>query len=186
MLRLLKGSDARIRTVSERVGLVTHLKVLYDTGHRAVERYDFRAALRGNDILADDVLNTEHVDESNEMSTIKEEVEVMGMLVQRRPERTQELKEKLAAYQKNVLRSPFDEYKEQKEAALDEKHQRAVGHAIPVHWVTKITDLNRVGSSYLAYGNQASLAHVYGNAALFVEVPAIGEGVRALCAPGVE
>ncbi|KAJ7816851.1 hypothetical protein B0H14DRAFT_3743117 [Mycena olivaceomarginata] len=172
ILRLLKGSDARIRTVSERIGLATHLKVL--------------AALRGNDILADDVLNTEHVDEGNDMSTIKEEVEAMGTLVQRRPERTQELKEKLAAYQKDVPRSRLDEYKEQEEAARDEKRQRATGHAIPVHWVTKITELNRVGSSYLAYGNQASLGHVYGNAALFVEVPAIGEGVRAFCAPGVE
>jgi hypothetical protein len=186
ILRLLKGSDARIRTVSERIGLATHLKVLYDTGHGAIERYNFRAALRGNDILADDVLNTEHVDEGNDMSTIKEEVEAMGTLVQRRPERTQELKEKLAAYQKDVPRSRLDEYKEQEEAARDEKHQRAAGHAIPVHWVTKITELNRVGSSYLAYGNQASLGHVYGNAALFVEVPAIGEGVRAFCAPGVE
>ncbi|KAJ7325949.1 hypothetical protein DFH08DRAFT_1028017 [Mycena albidolilacea] len=186
ILWLLKGSDARIRTVSERIGLATHLKVLYDTGDGVVERYNFRAALRGNDILADDVLNTEHVDEGNDMSTIKEEVEAMGTLVQRRPERTQELKEKLAAYQKDVPRSRFDEYKEQEEAARDEKHQRAAGQAIPVHWVTKITELNRVGSSHLAYGNQASLGHVYGNAALFVEVPAVGEGVRAFCAPGVE
>ncbi|KAF8167057.1 hypothetical protein K438DRAFT_2064776 [Mycena galopus ATCC 62051] len=53
----------------------------------------------------------------------------------------------------------------------------AVG--IPVHWVTKITNFNRVGSSYIAYGNDASIQHVYGNAALFVQVPAFGEGVRA-------
>ncbi|KAJ7253769.1 hypothetical protein B0H12DRAFT_986977, partial [Mycena haematopus] len=31
VLRLLKGSDARIRTISERVGLVTHVKVLYES-----------------------------------------------------------------------------------------------------------------------------------------------------------
>ncbi|KAJ6569373.1 hypothetical protein B0H19DRAFT_1257014 [Mycena capillaripes] len=50
--------------------------------------------------------------------------------------------------------------------------------AIPVHRVTRLTELNRTSSTYTAYGNEPSLGHVYGNAALFVQVPALGKGVR--------
>jgi hypothetical protein len=50
------------------------------------------------------------------------------------------------------------------------------GAEVPVHWVTRVTELHRVGSSYLAYGNEPSLGHMYGNAALFARVPACCRG----------
>jgi hypothetical protein len=31
----------------------------------------------------------------------------------------------------------------------------------------------------MVYGNDASIEHVYGNAAIFVTIPAFGEGLRA-------
>ncbi|KAJ7898892.1 hypothetical protein B0H14DRAFT_2556948 [Mycena olivaceomarginata] len=56
-----------------------------------------------------------------------------------------------------------------------EPKQESVESA-PVHWVTKITELNRVCSHYIRYGNDASMGHIYGNAALFVRVPAFNDG----------
>ncbi|KAJ7107849.1 hypothetical protein C8R44DRAFT_885245 [Mycena epipterygia] len=86
VLQMLKGSDARIRTVSERVGPTTQVKILYNSG----ENY----CGAGHDVLADDVLE-------------------------------------------------------------------------------EIMHLNRVGSQYIAYGNETSLGHIYG-----ISVPAIGVGVH--------
>ncbi|KAJ7034207.1 hypothetical protein C8F04DRAFT_1260216 [Mycena alexandri] len=135
ILHMLKGGDARVRTVSERVGLTTHVKILYDTGEIDDEA--------GRDVLADDVLNTAQINEEYD-TDLTQEIARMGMVLDRREGRTQELKE---------------------------KHKKK--------WVTKITDTNRVRSEYLAYGNEASIGYIYGNAALFVEVPAAGEGIRA-------
>ncbi|KAJ7815985.1 hypothetical protein B0H14DRAFT_1402052 [Mycena olivaceomarginata] len=86
VLRLLKGSDARVRTVSERVGLATHVKILYDSGANYYEG-------GGHDVLADDVLNTEDVNESYDMS-LQAAIEGMGVVLQRGEQRTQELEEK--------------------------------------------------------------------------------------------
>ncbi|KAJ7655334.1 hypothetical protein B0H17DRAFT_1021636 [Mycena rosella] len=148
VLQLLKGSDARIRTVSERVGLATHVKMLYDSG-------DSNEV--GHDVLADHVLFLEYVYEDN--VPLRTEVEQRGIVLKRGPER-----------RKVMRRGRRDDYEEPSEG-------------VTVHWVTKITKLNRVGSGYVAQGNEASLAYVYGNAALFVSVPKIGEGVRADVVP---
>ncbi|KAJ7661116.1 hypothetical protein B0H14DRAFT_3077413, partial [Mycena olivaceomarginata] len=158
VLRLLKGSDARVRTVSERVGLATHVKILYDSGENYYEG-------GGHDVLADDVLNTEDVNESYDMS-LQAAIESMGVILQRGEQRTQELKEKAGRVGESW---DYDEDEEEK----------PLRDAVEVHWVTKITELNRVSSTYVAYGNDASIQHVYGNAALFVHVPASGEGIRA-------
>ncbi|KAJ6469401.1 hypothetical protein C8R45DRAFT_908810 [Mycena sanguinolenta] len=141
VLRLLKGSDARIRTISERVGLSTHVKVLYESVPEG-SKYGLDYVIKdGNDVLADDELQQKYTDYR----------------------------------QRGYLHNAGE---------LDE--MKAAGEGVPVHWVTKITDLNRVDSSYLAYGNEATIAYVYGNAALFVQVPPVGEGVRALAAAKVE
>ncbi|KAJ6513659.1 hypothetical protein C8R47DRAFT_1206964 [Mycena vitilis] len=125
ILQLLKGDDARIRTISQRVGLATHVKILYHSGQNSFDGY-------GLDVLADDVLNTDEVSESAGMDA-QEEIEGMGVI-------------------------------------LDDAD---------VHWVTGITKRNRVRSSYVAYGNEASVKHFYGNAALFIRVPAFGKGIRS-------
>ncbi|KAJ7659231.1 hypothetical protein DFH06DRAFT_1327061 [Mycena polygramma] len=141
VLRILKGGDARIRTVSERIGLATSVKILYDSGQGS----DYA----GEDVIADEVLDTEH--------TIRRK----GVLLRRDAERAKEVAE-------------------DKDYDMDsDREPTASSTAVPVHWVTKITKLDRVGSSYVAYGNEPSIAHAYGNAALFVRVPAFGEGVRA-------
>ncbi|KAJ7643435.1 hypothetical protein DFH06DRAFT_1301333 [Mycena polygramma] len=151
ILTLLKGSDARIRTVSERLGLATHIKILYDSG----ENYCSRT---GRDVLADDILDMEGVNEEFQMD-LKAEIEKKGAILRRVDDRMQAIE-----------RKPLGRWDTQVEEPAD---------AISVHWVTTITKLNRVSSQYVAYGNETELNHVYGNAALFVTVPAVGDGVRS-------
>ncbi|KAJ6509859.1 hypothetical protein DFH09DRAFT_1100581 [Mycena vulgaris] len=135
VLQMLKGSDARIRTVSQRVSLDTHVKVLYNSG----ENYSGG----GHDVLADHVLNIE-VNEEYDMN-LQDEIEKMGVIFHRGEERMEYLKKK----------------------GLDRRwrtEKEKPNKALPVPWVTRITDLNH---------------HVYGNAALFVSVPAVEEGIRS-------
>ncbi|KAJ7138616.1 hypothetical protein C8R46DRAFT_1137377 [Mycena filopes] len=146
ILQLLKGGDARVRTVSERVGLVTRVKILYDTGEDDGQM--------GRDVLADDVLNTAHLDQED----LHEEIARNGVVLHRGAERLEE------------LRATRDQ--DYEEAPVEDEHK------VAIQWVTKITETNRVPSQYVAYGNEASIEHIYGNAALFVEVPAAGEGIR--------
>ncbi|KAJ7468267.1 hypothetical protein B0H11DRAFT_2305835 [Mycena galericulata] len=173
LLHLLKGADARIRTVAQRLGLPTAVQVLYDTS----ENYEYEEAVRkGRDVLADDVLNMEHVNESNGMS-LQEEIVKMGVVVQRPPKRAKELREER---NKKKYYRPEDCPPEEEEEQVGEiTPTPADADAIPVHWVTRITALNRVGSTYVRYGNEADIKNVYGNAALFVRVPAFGEGTMA-------
>ncbi|KAJ6550249.1 hypothetical protein B0H19DRAFT_1237211 [Mycena capillaripes] len=129
VLQMLKGSDARIRTVSEQAGLVTRVKVLYDSGSTSDEA--------GNDVLVDDVLNMEHFYESYEEGTkARKEIDSKGVVLA------------------------------QGEEQDDEDMEKEPVNSMAVHWVTKITETNRVTSRYIAYGNYPSIQHVYGNAAL--------------------
>ncbi|KAJ7141762.1 hypothetical protein C8R43DRAFT_954723 [Mycena crocata] len=168
VLRLLKGSDARIRTISQRAGLATQVKILYDSGSA-----DWYGVLRGRDVVTDDVLNTEDLCVGDgDQYMLSNEIERGGVILQRGPARAEEVKE---AAERNGM-WPAHDHGNAEAVETREQRQR---EGVPVHWVTKITELNRVGSQYLAYGNEPSIEHVYGNAALFVEVPAFGEGVRA-------
>ncbi|KAJ7093401.1 hypothetical protein B0H15DRAFT_905261 [Mycena belliarum] len=158
VLQMLKGSDARIRTSSERAGLTTHVKMLYNSGENDCGG--------GHDVLADYVLDTENV--NDEHISLEEEIEKHGVILQRGKERMSYLSKKglrKEGYTRRYMTT--DEPEKERDAP------------VAVHWVTMITEANRVGSHYVRYGNEASLGHVYGNAALFVSVPAVGEGVRA-------
>ncbi|KAJ7650769.1 hypothetical protein FB45DRAFT_1018152 [Roridomyces roridus] len=135
MLHLLKGSDAIIHTVAEKIGLTTQLKVFYEGG---VEYWSREEETLSHHIFADDVLNVEHINESYDMC-LWEELEKLGEQIQ---------------------------------------HTDG-GQGVDVQTVTGIDERNRVRSNYTAYGNEAEVGHVYGDAGLVVRIPAIGEGVRA-------
>ncbi|KAJ7748941.1 hypothetical protein B0H16DRAFT_1847966 [Mycena metata] len=102
---------------------------------------------------------------------LHEEIAGIGVIVERGDARMQELQ----ATRTPDYTSDDDSDKQQTRAG----NKKAVKNEVAVEWVTKITETNRVRSQYLAYGNEASIEHVYGNAALFVEVPAAGKGTRA-------
>ncbi|KAJ6515622.1 hypothetical protein C8R45DRAFT_213896 [Mycena sanguinolenta] len=155
MLSVLKGSDARIRTLSERMGLETQVMMLYDSGSKD---YD---PLSGHDVLVSDILDMSDVCDLPD-TRIRDKIEEKAeMVLERSEDRTRELKK---------ARKSTEEWMDEDEDEPEE--------TVKVHWVTKITDNNRVGSGYPAYGNEVSIEHVYGNAALFVTVPAFGSGVR--------
>jgi hypothetical protein len=148
VLRLLKGSDARVRTVSARVGLATQVKLLYHSGTNSHED--------GHDVLADGPIHTEDVHAG--FMDLLDEIEKMGVIIERGEERTLELRERAGWWHDEVPHRVHD--------------------PVPVHWVTKITEHTRVHSTYIAYGNDASIGHIYGNAALFAQVPGFGQGIR--------
>ncbi|KAJ7477431.1 hypothetical protein FB451DRAFT_1172982 [Mycena latifolia] len=54
-----------------------------------------------------------------------------------------------------------------------QKARRRALASVSVHWVTKVT-------KYIAYGNEVSMEHVYGDGALFIRVTPFGEDVRAV------
>ncbi|KAJ7907627.1 hypothetical protein B0H13DRAFT_2251640 [Mycena leptocephala] len=162
VLRLLKGSDARLRTAAQRVGLATHVKILYDSGEHERDGDGI-----GHDILTEDVLNMENM--SQEYGDLTDEIDRRGALLQRGEQRMQDIE---AIDRKKHGGTRSRRYWHESGGAEFEG-------AIPVHWVTRITELNRVRSQYVAYGNESTLSHMYGNAALFVQVPALGEGVRS-------
>ncbi|KAJ6554837.1 hypothetical protein B0H19DRAFT_1072184 [Mycena capillaripes] len=137
LLDLLKGSDARVRAAAERLGLETRLKIFY-TGDGS----DYP------DMLADDILNTEDVNQALDDSVIDEMARMGGVPVKS---------------ERGDFEIPVEEYWDK---------------AVEVHWVTQITELNSVKSAYIAYGNYAEIGYVYGNGALFVRLPAFGDGVR--------
>ncbi|KAK6984888.1 Fe2OG dioxygenase domain-containing protein [Favolaschia claudopus] len=142
LLKLLKGSDARIRSVAEDVGLSTKVKIVYDT---YTVGYSYTSREDAKDILANDVIN---LDDWNE--------EVDGPL-----------EEALESH--GVVLSYDDE--DDSGDATDETR---------VHWVVRFNRRNIAKSRYIGQGNEASMQFVYGSAALFVEVPAVGRGVRAV------
>ncbi|KAK7046440.1 Fe2OG dioxygenase domain-containing protein [Favolaschia claudopus] len=161
ILKLLKGSDARIRAVSACLGLETHVKMLYDSADW--DDYIGNDPF-GHDVLADDVLNLNEVWE--EGGELQGKVERSGTILERDEERAKHVREKRGW---DVEPNP---------EAQDGKETQKVF----VHWVTKLSELNQAASHFIMYGNEASISHFYGNAALFVQVPAFGAGVRAVVA----
>ncbi|KAF8167056.1 hypothetical protein K438DRAFT_1983883 [Mycena galopus ATCC 62051] len=119
-------------------------------------------AIKGSDVLADDVLDTNHVDESYGTS-LMEEIESSGTLLQRRPERTP----RAAGGESGIATNIPD-------SATITGTMRALS------WDTCTFGEKDQGPHprrYIVYGNEAFIQ--YGNAALFMQVPAVGEGVCA-------
>ncbi|KAJ7093439.1 hypothetical protein B0H15DRAFT_832331 [Mycena belliarum] len=87
VLQTLKGSDARIRTVAEHVGLATHVKILYNSGAKC--------EAPGHDVLLDHVVNVEDAD-ADEDTGLRDDIERKGVIIQRGEERTAKLRSKLS------------------------------------------------------------------------------------------
>ncbi|KAJ7211619.1 hypothetical protein GGX14DRAFT_623191 [Mycena pura] len=147
VLQMLKGSDARIRTAAERVGLSTVVRFAYESE----DRTQYYGKGRGNDVLVDHVLELQ----DSEMEDLRAAVESEGKVLS-------------------------DFRVGGKKRGHDEDDDASDSETTAVHWVTDRdrTSQNRVDSAYVYYGNEAYMGHVYGNAALFVSIPKVGEGVR--------
>ncbi|KAJ7190584.1 hypothetical protein GGX14DRAFT_407921 [Mycena pura] len=155
VLQVLKGSDARIRTVAERIGLPTLVKFVYET-----TEYDVQPAY---EVLLDHILDLDYYyDEDGDMCA---ELDKQGVLVDRP-----------ATGAETDTVGDDDWWRARQKARNDKRHN---AKKAAVHWATDRTELNPVETEYLGYGNEHSIDHVYGHAALFVRIAAVVDGVRS-------
>ncbi|KAJ7067513.1 hypothetical protein C8F01DRAFT_668752 [Mycena amicta] len=147
---ILKGNDARIRSAATRVGLGSFVRLVYETMQWG--------APNAEEVLVGSELDLEWIDPN--YHNLRWEIHKLGSLLER-----QDIKG-------NVLPTQ-GEYDDARDEDEDEEKE-----LIPVYWVVKRQQLNQVDSRYIAMGNQASIEHVYGDAALFISIPALGEKGR--------
>ncbi|KAJ7209262.1 hypothetical protein GGX14DRAFT_453387, partial [Mycena pura] len=169
---LLRGREARILTLAQNVGLETHVKLLYDTGHGG--GYIF-----GRDVLRDDVADLfgGEVNEScdwDDLLTACQVVQQGGVVLLRGEDRLEHLRqEALLLWQKFGPMHMYDHVD-----VKDESDHVDPATGVSVHWLSKLTQLNRVQGEYV--GSEGMIEHMFGDAVLVVEVPAFGEGVRSI------
>ncbi|KAJ7739258.1 hypothetical protein DFH07DRAFT_943964 [Mycena maculata] len=201
LLRLLKGTDARVRAAAECVGLVPRIKLLYDTW--------------GEDVITDDILDLDGVYENffcKDEETFPDMLMREGVKLQRGQDRVgdciqaykaQEIRGSIAAFEALAALTEeerrnrwyrFDQMgidangtAEEAGRAIRVYHENLASHwttrvcttskGVPVRWLTPLTSLNRVKSTYT--GEDTLHQSPYGDAGLFMQVPAVGEGIRA-------
>ncbi|KAJ7611560.1 hypothetical protein DFH06DRAFT_1485166 [Mycena polygramma] len=156
VLRALKGADARIRTVSTRIGLAPFVRPLYAPDSQYYEDCDF---------LLDDLpdLGGVHEGFGNYPSAMQETARA-GTVLERDALRLEETKRPpLSAYMMRIQ---------------SEKINLSEGRAaVTVHWLSRLGDQNRMLTAYI--NSDGMISNVCGIAALFMRVPAVGEGVRS-------
>ncbi|KAJ6570077.1 hypothetical protein DFH09DRAFT_1080245 [Mycena vulgaris] len=161
VLDSLRNSDARIRALAQRVGLTPAIKLLYS--HPTDPFYsDF---LIGHDIVMD------------ELSLILRRTRFLkqGVVLERDAYRVEELER---AQQREFQRAgPSWNPATMHQSYVDQDREEDRGEdAVPTHWLTDIGEQNRVPSPYV--GDDSLISYMYGTVALFVRVPAVGEGAR--------
>ncbi|KAJ7203498.1 hypothetical protein GGX14DRAFT_461354 [Mycena pura] len=163
MLHLLKGRDARIRTAATRLGLPVHAKIVYDAGSWGDEDI---TVLMDHPVDAD-----EHSEDMDE----EEIAQITGEGVKIR----EELRRKQAGPDSGAetVHEAAHSSREETDAHSDSDSDSG---AKTVHWVTPANEMMSIHTPSGSYfGNNGGVDYIYGNVALFVEVPAVGDGVRA-------
>ncbi|KAJ7160626.1 hypothetical protein C8R43DRAFT_993453 [Mycena crocata] len=174
VLESLTGSDARIRSIFQHLSLFPVVKVLYSNPDSGRSGF-----LLGNDVVADDLVDLsqiyEYVTCFGEPETAEQALYAQGVVLQRDDHRMGELhrvREQLASRYGPNFQGWGDEH-----LYVTEAQQKASGTAVQTHWITDIGEQNRVSSAYV--GQDSMVDFMYGTAALFVQVPSMGEGIRA-------
>ncbi|KAJ7504719.1 hypothetical protein B0H11DRAFT_2221455 [Mycena galericulata] len=175
VLDSLRSSDVRIRALAQRVGLTPAIKLLYS--HPGDPFYsDF---LIGHDIVMDELVDLsdiyENIDCFGEPDTAEDEIFKQGIVLERDGYRVEELKR---VQQREFQKAgPSWNPATMQQSYVDEDCEEDRGEdAVPTHWLADIGEQNRVPSPYV--GSDSLVNYMYGTAALFVRVPAVGEGVR--------
>lgn len=111
----------------------------------------------------------------DEPETVEEALYKQGVVLQRGWHRVDELQR---VREREVIRwGPHFRGWGDEHAYVSEVQQEASGTAVQAHWITDIGEHNRVSSPYVA--EDSLVEYLYGTAALLVQVPALGEGIRA-------
>ncbi|KAJ7458585.1 hypothetical protein FB451DRAFT_1507960 [Mycena latifolia] len=152
----LTGTDARLCAAAERLGLAPRVKLLYTLSD-------------GRDVLVDDIVDLDGVYEGlDEIQTAAERILEKGVVLQRGPERA-------AAVQAQGW--GWIVYTDSKEEEDEDDEMQGARPPVPVQWLTQMAQRNLVMSPYL--GSDTMVVNAYAEAGLFVQVPAVGEGIRA-------
>jgi hypothetical protein len=170
VLQSLKGGDARMREVSRRVGLTSFVKLLY------APRY-YTGPPEDQDVLLDDIPDLfgihEGLDcfpEEEDMSSAAE-IAKQGVILQRDRYRIDELK--WMRVTRFELISPHMRHGLPVEQCADEPGEGSVA----VHWLSEMGEQNLVRTAYI--GSDSMIEHQYGTAALFIQIPAVGDRIRS-------
>ncbi|KAJ7623044.1 hypothetical protein DFH06DRAFT_1446712 [Mycena polygramma] len=163
VLRALKGADARLRTVSTSIGLVPFVRPLYapdsdyeDCDFLLDDLPDFSGVHEGFEAMSED--------EGKEIPGSMREIARAGTLLGRDAQRLEETKP-----------PPRSEYMIQFER---EKIDLSGGRtAVAVHWLSKLGQQNCMRTPYVGHDSMVTFA--IGTPALFIRVPAAGEGIRS-------
>ncbi|KAF7288949.1 Fe2OG dioxygenase domain-containing protein [Mycena indigotica] len=148
---VLKGADARMQSAAARVGLESVIQLIY----RSLEYYARGRDRGGNQVVLGEVIDLEGMwDEGGETS---EAVEKAGEVL------------RTARYSEIGVKPKKNSQPESESAGLEDEKRTAI------FWVRRLTRLNRAESAFIAMGNQADLAHSYGDAALLVRFPPSGQ-----------
>jgi hypothetical protein len=146
LINSLKGSDAMIKRVLEQLGLDPKLTVIYEAvteGYEEVEEdghTKYRPTKTTNQVMLDDV---DRFPNWQVEDGIVDALSSVGGIV-------------ICGADEEVTYN-YDGY-----------HQRLI-KAKKVLWITPLTSFSRVKTSYIAYGNEASLGYSYGNLCLVVK-----------------
>ncbi|KAF7317562.1 Fe2OG dioxygenase domain-containing protein [Mycena kentingensis (nom. inval.)] len=150
VVRVLKGSDARMHSAAVRAGLETTVRFFY--------HYSMWDGANGRnynrEVLLDEVaaLGGGHGHEEIGPGDTYRQWEREGERVRR-------------------IHSDSFGAEADSEAAGKKTPEKETA----IYWVTKLLRLNKAQSAYVAMGNEADLAHEYGYAALFIRVPPAGK-----------
>ncbi|KAJ7249882.1 hypothetical protein C8J57DRAFT_1355884 [Mycena rebaudengoi] len=182
LLQTLKGCDARYRSISQRVGLSPVIKLLY-TIENAERTSDTDLLL---DEAADLSVVYEYVDVFRPMPNAEETITVQGVVLRRDTHRKAQLNEnKTSAHALRVNdHQPFcvPIFEKQQEAVDAPPHSEdeSPAEGVATHWLTERAEKNCVLSPYAR--SDSLLNYKAGIPALFVLVPAVGEGIRGAVA----
>ncbi|KAJ7611545.1 hypothetical protein DFH06DRAFT_156374 [Mycena polygramma] len=174
VLRALKGADARLRAVSNRIGLAPFVRLLYAPDSEYEDDCD---------VLVDDIPDLWGVNEcAIEMFGGDEDMRSMrtimaaGTVLQRGAERVEELQWMRVGRHPSAMRPmQVDQF------ATDEEEEEISPSqgpgAVAVHWLSRLGEQNRIRTAYIS--SDTMVEYQCGTAALFIRVPAAGQGVRS-------
>ncbi|KAJ7458605.1 hypothetical protein FB451DRAFT_581980 [Mycena latifolia] len=161
MLPLLKGTDARLRAAAEHVGLAPRVQLLYEAVWQTRK-----------DVLTADIVDLWGVHEEvlfDFPNTAAGVIERNGVVLQCGEERAEFLRARIRKmYEGCIYAQPNVEHIQESSAG------------VAVHWLMHPTELNRVKSAYIS--EDGMVEYQYGDAGLFMRVPAVGEGIRTAIA----
>ncbi|KAJ7623043.1 hypothetical protein DFH06DRAFT_1446710 [Mycena polygramma] len=170
VLRALKGADARLRAVSTRIGLAPFVRPLYAPDSESEDDCD---------VLVDDIPDLWGVNEcamemfDEEMGAMKT-IMAAGTVLQRGAERVEELQwMRVGRHPPTVRPMQVDQFGSDEEEISPSQGPGAVA----VHWLSRLGEQNRIRTAYIS--SDTTVEYECGTAALFIRVPAAGEGIRS-------